>query len=209
LTLLLFRDKRTKDAEIRKRIAVHAKAEDTMTPTEILKHEHKMILMVIDAIEKEVREVERTGKVDAERIGKMIDFVRNFADRCHHAKEEDILFVRMREKGMPSDSGPIAVMLKEHADGRKNISLAAGVLQKAAEGDGPATTTMKNSLLAYAGLLRAHIQKEDNVLYPMADHMLSPEDLKDLIEAFDRVEREEIGEGVHKKYHELAQELSS
>jgi len=57
-------------------------------------------------------------------------------------------------------------------------------------------------------LLRAHIDKEDNVLFPMADQLLTAADQKELTEAFEKVEAEEIGEGVHDKYHQLAHELA-
>ena len=67
---------------------------------------------------------------------------------------------------------------------------------------------MKNSLLAYAELLRRHIQKEDNVLYPMADRVLTGQDQQALAEAFEKVEAQEIGQGVHEKYHRLAHELA-
>ena len=62
-----------------------------MTPTETLKHEHRVILLVLDAAEREVASIEKTGKVQADKLQKMLDFFRNFADRCHHAKEEKLL----------------------------------------------------------------------------------------------------------------------
>jgi hemerythrin-like domain-containing protein len=180
-----------------------------MTPTELLKQEHQTILLVIGAAEREVDKIGRTGKVDAERMDKMIDFLRNFADRCHHAKEENILFVRMQEKGMPSDSGPIFVMRREHEENRKNVAAMAGALPKAIAGEGSAVAAVKDNLAEYAGRLKAHIDKEDNVLYPMADRLFTEDDQRKLAEAFDMVEKEEVGEGIHEKYHGLAHELAS
>jgi hemerythrin-like domain-containing protein len=179
-----------------------------MTPTELLKEEHQIILVVIGAAEREVEEIGRSGKVNGQRVDKILDFLRNFADQCHHAKEENILFVRMREKGMPADSGPIFVMLREHEENRKNVAAVAAALPKAVAGEESAVAAVRDNLTAYADRLREHIDKEDNVLYPMADRMLSPEDQKRLAEAFEKVEKEEMGEGVHKKYHELARELA-
>ena len=57
-------------------------------------------------------------------------------------------------------------------------------------------------------LLRAHIDQEDNVVYPIADQILTAEDQRDLGEAFDRVEAEEMGLGVHERYHTMAHELA-
>ena len=179
-----------------------------MTPTQLLKEEHRTILLVIGAAEREVEKIGRTGTIDAEKVEKIIDFLRNFADRCHHAKEENILFVRMEEKGMPSDSGPIFVMLREHEENRRNVAAMAGALPKAAAGEESSVAVVKDNLAAYAGRLKAHIAKEDNVLYPMADRLFSDDDQRRLAEAFDRVEKEEVGEGVHEKYHRLAHELA-
>jgi len=74
-------------------------------------HEHKIILQVLDAAEREARRMGETGEVRTERLEQMVDFFRNFADRCHHAKEEKLLFVRMEERGMSREAGPIGVML--------------------------------------------------------------------------------------------------
>jgi hemerythrin-like domain-containing protein len=179
-----------------------------MTPTEILKHEHQVILLVLDAVEREVRSIQEAGKIHVAEVEKMVDFFRNFADRCHHAKEEDLLFVRMRERGVPVEGGPIAVMLMEHDEGRRHVKAVAEALTGAGSGDASAIASVRSDLESYARLLRAHIDKEDNVLYPMADRLFTAEDQRWLAEAFDRVEAEEMGEGIHEKYHQMAHELA-
>jgi hemerythrin-like domain-containing protein len=180
-----------------------------MKPTELLKEEHQTILLVIGAVEREVEKIGRTGRVDGGRVKKILDFLRNFADHCHHAKEENILFMLLQEKGMPADSGPIFVMLGEHEENRKNVAAVAEALPKAVEGEGTAVAKVKDNLADYARRLRAHIDKEDNVLYPMADRMFSAEEQEKMAGAFEKVEEEEIGEGVHEKYHGLARELAA
>ena len=179
-----------------------------MRPTETLMHEHEIILMVLDAAEREVRRVQETGEVRVERLEQMVDFFRTFADRCHHAKEENLLFVRMEERGMPREAGPIAVMLYEHDLGRGHVRAVAEALPRAAAGDPEAKRALVENMTGYIQLLRDHIFKEDNILYPMANQLLAPEDQQELEEAFERVEREEIGEGVHEKYHQLAHRLA-
>ncbi len=179
-----------------------------MRATEILKGEHKVVQLVLRAAEREVRSMEATGKVDAEKVGKMLDFSRNFTDRCHHAKEEKHLFVKLQESGMRGDCGPIAVMLQEHIEGRRRVKAIAEALPQAREGNSSAIVTIKQNLSAYVELLREHIRKEDEGLFSTADHLLTPEDQQALTEAFDKVEAAEMGEGVHEKYHRLAHELA-
>jgi hemerythrin-like domain-containing protein len=179
-----------------------------MIPTEILKHEHQIILMVLDAAEREAQSIQASGKVQSERIEQMLDFFRHFADRCHHAKEEKLLFVKMEQRGVPVRGGPIGVMLLEHDEGRRRVKAVADALPQAKGGDASALSTVSSNLLAYVQLLRAHIDKEDNILYPMADRLFTPGDQQALSEAFEKVEAEEIGEGVHERYHQLAHDLT-
>jgi hemerythrin-like domain-containing protein len=183
--------------------------ESPMTPTEELKNEHRIILTVLDAANREVDAIARTGTVREDIVLKLLDFVRTFADACHHAKEEKRLFVKMNERGMPLNAGPLAVMLREHEEGRRMVRSAADALPLAARGDKRALQALKEGLAGYVDLLRAHIDKEDNILYPMADKLFTPDDQKALAEAFARVEAEETGAGVHEKYHKLAEELAT
>lgn len=179
-----------------------------MTPIEILKDEHKLILLVLDAVEREADSIRNTGKIDVEKIEKMVDFFKNFADLCHHSKEEKCLFAKLQEKGFSWDKGPIPVMLKEHDEGRRRVKALAEALPLAKQGDSLAISSVEENLSAYVELLRAHISKEDEILYPMADRVFLPKDQQELAEAFEKVEAEEMGEGVHEKYHQLALDLA-
>jgi hemerythrin-like domain-containing protein len=176
--------------------------------TDILKHEHQIILMVLDAAQQEAKRIQQNKQVEEKTIQDFLDFLRNFADRCHHAKEEDLLFVRMEQHGIPGQGGPIAVMLAEHDQGRKHIEAISRALPEAIEGNIQAVDAITDHLLDYVDLLRSHIYKEDHILYPMADRLFNTEDQVQLIRDFDRVEAEEIGTGVHEKYHQLAHELA-
>jgi len=178
-----------------------------MTPTEILKHEHQVILRVLDAAEKEVASIKKNDTIHTSLVREMADFFRGFVDHCHHTKEEKHLFDLMHQRGMSMTSGPLAVMLREHEQGRACIRAIWEALPEEGEPDATATGKIRENLSAYASLLRSHIDKEDNVLYPMADRLLSRADQEALTSAFDRVEAEEMGEGVHEKYHQWVHKL--
>jgi hemerythrin-like domain-containing protein len=108
---------------------------------------------------------------------------------------------------MPGDAGPIAVMMHEHALGRNEVAAIADALGRFTGGDASAAQPLAEHLLAYAALLRGHIDKENNVLFAMADKVLSATDQEQLYKAFEVIEAEEIGEGVHEQYHQFAHEL--
>jgi hemerythrin-like domain-containing protein len=113
----------------------------------------------------------------------------------------------MHGKGMPLEAGPLAVMLHEHELGRSAVRAIAEALERVKRGEPGAGPDLAEALLGYVELLRNHISKEDNVLFPMADRILPADEQGDIAVLFDKVEEEEIGAGVHEKYHELAHRL--
>jgi len=180
-----------------------------MEPTKILSDEHRVIEIVLSALEKMADEAEEKGRLDRETAEQAVDFIRNFADKCHHGKEENQLFTVLNTKGLPADSGPVGVMLNEHEMGRTYVKGMADNIEKAAAGDRDAVSDFIAGARNYTGLLWAHIQKEDGVLFPMASRILTPEEKEDLLAQFDHVERDHMGEGTHEKYLKIAEALAA
>ncbi len=147
-----------------------------------LMKEHQLILEVLGSLESFVMQAREAEAADAEAARRYVRFVRGYADRFHHGKEEDMLFVRMGEHGFPTEAGPIAVMLQEHDMGRAHV----GGMAAAAEGrtaiTGPELADFARHAFDFINLLRNHIAKEDRILYPMAARMLPPDAL-DALEA--------------------------
>jgi len=179
-----------------------------MPATKNLRDEHKMILLVMDACEREAKRIEETGDINTGKIDKMVDFFKGFIDRCHHTKEEKHLFPTMQKMDIPSVDSPISVMLEEHGTGRSIASSIANLLIAVKKGDKAVIDLVKDAMQIYVQLLRAHIGKEDNILYPMYEQATTTEVDKNLEGAFEIVERDEMGEGTHEKYHQLAHELA-
>lgn len=178
-----------------------------MKATDILMSEHRVIERVIASLEKAAHKLESGQRV---RPGFFIDaasFIKGFADGCHHAKEEGVLFKVMQANGMPVDGGPIAVMLFEHEQGRIFTRAMRAAAEKLAAGDKAARAEVIQNALGYAALLRQHILKEDSVLFPMAGKVIPAGQQDAVMEGFERVEHEETGAGVHEKYLALAEAL--
>ena len=176
------------------------------SPTEVLREEHELVLMVVAAMEREVASIERDDRVNADRVANMVDFTRNFTDGCHHAKEERILFPLLEQRDAAA-GGPVSVMLSEHDAGRQAVAAITGALPKV-EADAAARTVVAENLGLYAQLLRLHINKENNVLFPLADRLLDDLDKRRVADEFERVEEEETGAGVHERYHAMARALA-
>ena len=179
-----------------------------MRPTEILMHEHRVIEQVLDCLDAMAARCTQEGRVDGEAALQAIDFFRHFADGCHHAKEENQLFPMMEARGFDAHSGPTAVMRHEHVQGRSLIAAMEAAVPRASEGHGDARSAWLTAARQYSGMLRAHIEKEDHCLFPMADRGLLPADVDDLARQFEAVERDHIGPGVHERYLRLADTLA-
>jgi hemerythrin-like domain-containing protein len=172
-----------------------------------LMNEHRLIEKVLDSLEGYVGEIEAGATVDRKTVGEFAVFFREFADRCHHGKEEDRLFVAMQAHGFPAHAGPLAVMLAEHVEGRRHV----GALRDLGQGSGPVSPEERRAVIDHASafipMLRAHIQKEDNVLYPMAMRAVPPDVMDGLKAQFEAFEKEVVGAGAHERLHALAHSL--
>ncbi len=177
------------------------------SPTDQLREEHELVLMVVEAMDREVAGIETTGRVHRERVAQMVDFTRNFTDGCHHAKEEELLFPALEERS-PAAGGPVSVMLSEHEAAREAIRAIDAALPGVEDSE-DARRVVAENLALYTYLLRLHINKENTVLFPLADRLLSDQEQEMLADDFARVDAEETGAGVRRHYHELAHALST
>ena len=175
--------------------------------TQILMDEHRGIERMLSIVEQAAGRVERGEPVPPGLFVDAAECFRNFADRCHHAKEEKHLFATAAERGIPVEGGPIGVMLAQHDQGRAFVRTIRGEGERYAAGSLQDPRRLIEAVRGYVNLLRAHILKEDHMLYPMANRVLTSEDQATLARAFERVEREEMGEGEHERYHTMIEEM--
>ncbi len=157
------------------------------TPTRILRDQHQNILKIADILEEVLANEPEPGAFDYDAIGDCVTFIRLYADALHHGKEEDLLFPEMESLGMSRQAGPIAVMLYEHEQGRAFAGAMAKALEPARGGDADARARLVNAGHGYVDLIRAHIGKEDNILFDMADQMIEPSACRSLCAAYDGV----------------------
>jgi len=155
-----------------------------MDPIEILIDEHKDIVRLLKVLSKASENVESGSTVDVDVFEKAIDFIRNFADKCHHFKEEGGLFTLLEEKGMPRNGGPIGMMLQEHDIGRNYVKGMSNALNRYKAGDKTQSKELVRNASEYINLLSNHIMKEENILYPMGNRFISEQDRKTLSKKF-------------------------
>jgi hemerythrin-like domain-containing protein len=175
--------------------------------TQQLRDEHEGIKVAIAVLDRLAGDLEAGRAVEVDDLDNLVDFIKTFADRCHHGKEEDLLFPALEKVGIPKEGGPIGVMLAEHTHGREFARAMSDALPGLREGDASARQAFASAAHGYARLLTEHIEKENNILFCMAEQHLAQEAHAALSEGFERVEQERIGPGVHERYHALLDRL--
>lgn len=167
--------------------------------SEDLMNEHEGILFGLRILEQMANIVQEPKKIEIGDISEMLNFLRLFADKCHHGKEEGLMFPAMEKAGIPNEKGPIGQMLLEHNEGRKYIaemgaSIDNGILK---------ASRFIQAAINYISLMRAHINKENTVLFPLGNKMIPLDEQKQLLNQFETFEEEVMGKGTHEKLHEI------
>jgi hemerythrin-like domain-containing protein len=178
-----------------------------MRITDTLRDEHEVIQQVLDCVEELAERATAQKSVDAASAEDALDFLSAFADRCHHAKEEQVLFPALNARGLPREAGPVAVMLREHELGRAAIARMRSALDDSKKRIAGAPQRFSAAAHEYVALLREHIAKENGVLFPMADQMLGDDAQAKLMRSFEHVEHHDLGPGTHERYLEVARSL--
>lgn len=178
-----------------------------MKATKQLKDEHEGIKIMLDIMEKIADDIRKGKDLNVPHYENILDFIKGFADKCHHGKEEEVLFPAMEKKGFQHDSGPIAVMLEEHEQGRSFIRTLNKAFNEYKNGNKNVTNSIVQNSMSYVHLLRNHIEKENHALFMMADNVLSESEQEKILEEFERIEKEKIGIGKHNEYHALLKGL--
>lgn len=155
------------------------------TATANLENDHVHILRLIEVMEV----ITQQPEPNVEHLETIVGLIRNFADGLHHKKEEDLLFPKLVEKGFSFEAGSVAVMMQDHVEGRKFVKGIADNILAYKEGSRQAIGEIYRNMFGYIELLRAHINKENHVLFRMADNVLMEEEQNVLLGEFTKLER--------------------
>jgi hemerythrin-like domain-containing protein len=181
-----------------------------MNAIELMVHEHKYIKRMLSVARAMSIKVLNNEEVANEDFYKVIDFVRNYADKHHHAKEENILFKKMGDElGEKIAKGPIAGMFVEHDLGRLYMSNLESALEKYKNGDKDSRVDIIANTICYTDLLHRHIDKEDTAIYTFAQRALSKEAMEDVEKSCADVESSATEHGTQDKYIKLVEELEN
>ena len=174
-----------------------------MQATALLKQDHEVIRKVLGALRAYVERRE----VPVAALREAITFSQVFVDRCHHGKEELCLFPCLEKRGIPREQGPIGVMLLEHETGRQLVRAIGESLARYEAGKANDEEVLSR-VEAYVGLLEGHIQKENEILFAMGDHVMEEADDAATLSCYESKEAERLEPGTQARMEALAERLA-
>lgn len=176
-----------------------------MLATEELREEHREIEIALTLFEIICDQV-NMGTKHFENFKQMVEFFQEFADKSHHREEEMLFFPALIFAGARKKTGLIDELLREHDIGRKYMREIANLVGQAKGGKIVNIDMTRRYVKEFSVLLREHIRKEDQILYPLGESLLSLEQQKNLYEEFEYMEGQ-LSPGVHEHYRDILRRL--
>lgn len=170
--------------------------------TQTLQHEHEAISLGLKILTRMEQRMGTEDITDIQDLSSMTHFLKAFADTCHHGKEESIFFPALRAQDPSQTQQPVQRLLDEHAEGRRHLAAMQAALLPTVN-----ITEFHEAAKAYMQLLKRHMEKENTILFPMADRLLSSEKQSELAHAFSAYEDKVMGAGQHDALHATLKRL--
>lgn len=168
--------------------------------------EHEMIERAMEVLKTNLEKVESV-RFDKVQTGRAIDFLLEFGDKIHNIKEERFLFPKMHERGVPSEGGPIGVMLMEHEAERELLVKMQMKLDTLITAPDEEKAAFVKEGMDYLAIRAEHIWKENDVLYNMARQVLNEDDFSYLLKEFENSDIQHYGEEASAKFDAMLSEV--
>jgi len=166
--------------------------------------EHRLIERMLSVIRNALSEIEARHKVDPVFVDTAVDFIRVYADRTHHGKEEDILFRELKNKPLTAeDRKTMEELMEEHVFGRQTTKALVEANTRYRNGDQSALNDIADNLQTLTEFYPRHIEKEDKVFFPSSRNYFTDEEDQAMLTAFREFDRKMI----HEKYESLVDQF--
>jgi len=177
-----------------------------MMPIGPLMVEHRWIERVIFDLQRRLDRESFADNIDSAYVGRLVDFLRTYADRCHHGKEEDILFRDLGSKGLSSTlANTMRQLVREHEWARATTKELVAADAALASGDRDAHADVLRLLGDLARFYPAHIRREDKSFFRPVMSYFTREEQEAMLQEFTRFDASLI----HEKYRHITEELEA
>lgn len=171
-----------------------------------LKHEHRVIEKGLRALDGMCLNLKMGNEVPPEALSLLLDFIQNFADRFHHAREESFLFPALLELGFEEDSGALWFLKEEHGVERTLLAELEIAIDEYGDGDTSAINRFVESATKFRDHLLAHMQKEEGFLFRLVEEVLDETEVEALAQSMTQIDIQKNQE-IIVKYEIQAEQL--
>lgn len=171
-----------------------------MEATEGLRKEHEEIKKALSILYQIHLSIDSAKAVEPSDIDELFDFFETFADKRHHRKEESALFPMLEAHGVSREGGPVTRMLYEHRLARSILMEMEESLDSCKTGEKDSWARLSKLMLDYVELLSSHINKEDNILFPIANEKIKDFEREELLKKFNEIEQDLSDQEKEKDY---------
>jgi len=179
--------------------------DDWMKPIGPLMWEHRLIEKMLDVMMRHMDQAESDRKVQPLVIDMAVDFIRTYADRTHHGKEEAILFRDLAQKELTADlKGIMQELLDDHIWGRKTTAQIVAAKESYLSGDEGKLVDIIRLARELGSFYPKHIEKEDKHFFYPCQEYFSPSEQEKMLAEFWEFDRKMI----HDKYNKVFDEYS-
>ncbi|MDO8498486.1 MAG: hemerythrin domain-containing protein [bacterium] len=178
-----------------------------MKATKQLKEEHQAVLLLLSILRKIREKIGRKEEIPSQHLEEILEFFKVFVDKCHHKKEEGILFPMITGAEIPEEKGLIGDLLRDHAILHEYVKVIDESFTGFKAGDQRNVERLMEAAKSYITLLTEHISKEDDILFELADQYLLREADERMMEQFEYIEINQLGSGKHKQFERMLERL--
>lgn len=179
-----------------------------MEATKQLREEHQGILLMLKILDKVCQKLDDGEKVSPDHLDQILEFIKIFVEKCHHKKEESILFPAMLNVQISQGSDLVGAILKEHSALHDIVKNLNDGIREYQAGNLAVKSTIIESIRIYTAMLTQHVEQEDKVVFPLAEKHLTEETQEKLYFEFEKMEINQIGAGKHEQLHRVLDHLS-
>jgi hemerythrin-like domain-containing protein len=187
-------------------LGIRRKKEEKMQARAPLMIEHRLIERMLSVIKDVLWTIESKHQVDPLFVDVAVDFIRVYADRTHHGKEEDILFRELNSKPLSAEDRRVMnELIEEHVFGRRTTKALVDANTRYRNGDETALSDIADKLQILIEFYPKHIQKEDKVFFPASRAYFTDEEDQAMLAEFWEFDRKMI----HEKYKSVVEQLET
>jgi len=178
-----------------------------MTPTENLIKEHEEINELLDIMSKIALKIKSKDVFYPTDVEEIIDYLIIIIDKSHHGKEDEVFYPELISSGIPKETAPLSIINYEHTLAKRYLKDISSCVVNCKIGNDFSGELLADSLTNYVVVIKNHIQREEEIIFPIANEVLSSEKQNEITQRFEDIEQKNISHGFFDHFNKLLKKL--